>query len=55
MAGDVDGHAELEEQHPPWVEVAETRHQTHGGAAVRQHVQHRAELGTCYHGSDKNT
>ena len=46
MAGDVDGHAQLEEEHPPRVEVAEDHQQTHGGAPVGQLVQHRAELRT---------
>ena len=44
VARDVDGHGELEEEHGPGVEGGEGGQQAHGGAPVRQHVQHRPEL-----------
>ena len=44
VAGDVDGHGELEEEHGPGVEGGEGGQQAHGGAPVRQHVEHRTEL-----------
>ena len=43
VAGDVDGHAQLEPEHVLRVEGAQAGQQAHGGAAVRQLVQHGAE------------
>lgn len=45
MTGDVQGHAELEQEGVGRVEQREVDQQTHGGAAVRQHVQHGTKLG----------
>lgn len=45
VTGDVQSHAELEQEGVGWVEQREVDQQTHGGAAVRQHVQHGSKLG----------
>lgn len=45
VTGDVQSHAELEQEGVGRVEQREVDQQTHGGAAVRQHVQHGSELG----------
>lgn len=45
VAGDVQRHAELEQEGVGRVEQGQVDQQTHGGTAVRQHVQHGAELG----------
>ena len=45
VAGDVQSHAELEQEGVGRVEQREVDQQTHGGAAVRQHVQHGSKLG----------
>ena len=45
VTGDVDDHGHLEEERPRWVEGAERGQERHRGAAVGQHVEHRAELG----------
>ena len=44
VAGDVDDHGELEEEDSRGIEGGEGGEETHGGASVSQHVQHRAEL-----------
>ena len=44
VGADVDGHGDLEEDGSRRVEAAEGGEEAHGGATVRQHVQHRAEL-----------
>ena len=48
VAGDVDGHAQLEEEHVTRVEVRQRHQQAHRRTAISQLVQHRAELGTCH-------
>ena len=45
VTGDVDDHGHLEEERPRRVEGAERGQEGHRGAAVGQHVEHRAELG----------
>lgn len=45
VAGHVQRHAELEQEGVGRVEQRQVDQQTHGGAAVRQHVQHGAKLG----------
>lgn len=45
VAGHVQTHDELEEEGVGRVEHRQVDQQTHGGAAVRQHVQHGAKLG----------
>lgn len=45
VAGDVQTHAELEQEGVGGVEQGQVDEQTHGGAAVGQHVQHGSELG----------
>lgn len=45
MGGDVKAHAELEPKGRFRVEHSEVHQQAHGGAAVRQHVQHGAKAG----------
>ena len=44
VAGDVDDHGELEEEHEAGVEGSEGGEETHGGAPVCQHVQHGSKL-----------
>ena len=44
VAGDVDGHGELEEEGEAGVEGGEGGEETHGGTPIRQHVQHGAKL-----------
>lgn len=44
VAGDVQTHADLEQEGEGRVEQRQVDQQTHGGASVRQHVQHRPEL-----------
>jgi len=44
VAGDVQAHAELEQEGVGGVEQGQVDQQAHGGAAVRQHVHHGAEL-----------
>jgi len=43
VAGDVDRHAELEEEHERRVEGAEAGQQAHSSTPVREHVQDGAE------------
>ncbi len=43
---DVNGHAQLEEEHVSRVEVAQHDQQTHRRRAIRQLIQHRSELRT---------
>lgn len=45
VAGDVQTHAELEQEGVGGVEQGQVDQQTHGGTAVSQHVHHGAELG----------
>lgn len=45
MAGDVQTHTELEQEGIGGVEQRQVYQQTHGGTAIRQHVQHGSELG----------
>lgn len=45
VAGHIQGHAELEQEGVGGVQQREVDQQTHGGAAVRQHVQHGSEFG----------
>ena len=45
VAGDVQTHAELKQEGVGGVDQGQVDQQTHGGAAVRQHVQHGPELG----------
>lgn len=45
VAGHVQRHAELEQEGVGGVEQRQVDQQTHGGAAIRQHVQHGPELG----------
>ena len=40
VAGHIQAHAELEEKGGARVQQRQVDQQTHGGAAVRQHVQH---------------
>lgn len=47
VTGDVQCHTELEEQHVLWVEVTQGGHQTHGGTAVNQHIQHATQFTAC--------
>ena len=47
MAGDVEAHADLEEEGVGGVEQRQVDQETHGGAAVGQHVQHRTKLSAC--------
>lgn len=47
VTGDVQTHADLEEEGVRRVEQRQVHQQTHGGTAVCQHVQHGAKLGTC--------
>jgi len=51
VAADVDDHAQLEEEGPRWVEGAERRQESHGGAPVRQLIQHGPELGPLIEGA----
>ena len=51
VAADVDDHAQLEEEGPRWVEGAERRQEGHGGAPVRQLIQHGPELGPLVEGA----
>ena len=51
MAADVDDHAQLEEERPRRVERAERRQESHGGAPVRQLVQHGSKLGPLVEGA----
>ena len=44
VAGDVDDHGELEEEDKAGVEGGEGGQETHGGAPIRQHVQHGSKL-----------
>ena len=44
VAGDVNGHWELEEEDEAGVEGGEGGEETHGGASVSQHVQHGSKL-----------
>ena len=44
VAGDVDDHGELEEEHEAGVEGGERAEEGHGGTSVGQHVQHGSEL-----------
>merc|ERR1719268_150772 len=46
MASNVDSHGELKEKHEGGVEGGESREETHCGAPVCQHIQHRAKLAT---------
>ena len=45
MTTDVNGHRQLEEEHPLGIEGAEGGQEAHGSAPIRQHVQHGAKLG----------
>lgn len=45
VAGDVQTHADLEQEGVGWIEQRQVHQQTHGGAAVRQHVQHGSKPG----------
>lgn len=45
VAGDVQTHADLEQEGVGRVEQGQVHQQTHGGAAVSQHVQHGSKLG----------
>lgn len=45
MTGHVHTHAELEQEGVGWVQQGQVDQQTHGGAAVCQHVQHGSKLG----------
>lgn len=47
MAGDVDGHGELEPEHVFGVEVAEGDEQAHRATSVGELIKHRAELRRC--------
>ena len=51
VAADVDDHAQLEEEGPRRVERAERRQESHGGAPVRQLVQHGPKLGPLIEGA----
>ena len=44
VAGDVDDHGQLEQEHEGGVEGGQGRQQTHGRASVSQHVQHCSKL-----------
>ena len=46
MADYIQRHPKLEEQHVLWVEMTQSRTQTHGRRPVYQHVQHASQLGT---------
>ena len=46
VAGNVDGHAQLEEKHVLGVEETERHHQAHGATPVGQLVQHCTKFGT---------
>lgn len=45
VAGDVQTHADLEQEGVGGVEHGQVDQQTHGGTAVCQHVHHRTKLG----------
>lgn len=45
VAGHVQAHAELEEQGGARVQQSQVDQETHGGTAVRQHVQHGPKPG----------
>lgn len=47
VAGDVDGHGDLEEKHVLGVEVTQRDQQAHCPAAIRQLIQHCPKLGAC--------
>lgn len=53
MAADVDDHAQLEEERPRRVKRAERREKSHGGATVRQLVQHGPEFGPLIEGAGR--
>ena len=44
VAGDVDDHGELEEEHEARVECGEGAEESHGSAPISQHVQHGSKL-----------
>lgn len=44
VAGNVQTHAKLEQEGVGRVEQRQVDQQTHGGTAVRQHVQHGSKL-----------
>lgn len=44
VTGDVDGHGQLEQEHEAGVEGGQGGEEAHGGAPVRQHVQHGPKL-----------
>ena len=53
VATDVDDHAQLEEERPRRVKRAERREKSHGGATVRQLVQHGPEFGPLIEGAGR--
>ena len=44
VTGDVDGHGQLKQEHEAGVEGGQGGEEAHGGAPVRQHVQHGPKL-----------
>lgn len=46
VTGHVQAHAELEEKSGSWVEQGQVDQETHGGATVRQHVEHGSKSGS---------
>ena len=54
VAGDVQAHTDLEEEGVGGVEQCQVDQETHGGTAVRQHVQHCPKLSGCQGHSQDN-
>lgn len=47
VTGDIQAHAELKEEGERGIEQSQVHQQAHCSTAVRQHVQHGPEFGTC--------